>query len=585
MRVMRAGTLHRGLVVLTLVLASGTAGLGGEATQILARLLRELDYASASVVVKSIPQARQQLKEMEVDRLPLSLPDYLAIIEHGRLFLYFFDDQTLSRVELADGVFKFFGFSHDGTRSSFLRLEDGFPTDQLLIRRIAARSTSVPVLHGDRVTKASWSSVSPILAAVIHNDSEHSLVLYDLRTQHRTELARGIDPSLVRWHPTRDVIFYNVIESYPSDWEDDARSLLHAYDVESRTVESLSEHVHDLVFGSEVAFLVGRGVSALDSATYQNSRLISSGEFLSVSLNESGSRLAASIRSENGLVESYLLDSETGETIGVGPGWVEQFLGDSVVIKRFTGSRVETILIDSEARSTQTLSSMPTSFRLPWQSPRTRVVTQANPNVVDPGCDSESHGSDSWAYDFGIHTSRSDPDHVLAVENGWVVAVRPDMDCNTYCDENNPDYPDCVTTSCPSYRPTCKDDFPNSVWGNYVILSHSDGTYTKYAHLRPNSVRVTEGQRVLRGQFIAEPGHTGTTSGSTNNCGDHLHFERQRELGINESSIQIGFRESQERDLLCQAYTSENNEIVVGLIKKPEDKTVYCVLSENSAES
>ena len=57
----------------------------------------------------------------------------------------------------------------------------------------------------------------------------------------------------------------------------------------------------------------------------------------------------------------------------------------------------------------------------------------------------------------------------------------------------------------------------NSSYGNYVVVSHSDGTSTLYAHM--NSRNATVGQTVSQGQVI---GYVGTTGSST---GNHLHFE------------------------------------------------------------
>ena len=54
-------------------------------------------------------------------------------------------------------------------------------------------------------------------------------------------------------------------------------------------------------------------------------------------------------------------------------------------------------------------------------------------------------------------------------------------------------------------------------YGNYVVISHSDGTSTLYAHM--NSRNVKQGQVVKQGDVI---GFVGTTGRST---GYHLHFE------------------------------------------------------------
>ena len=55
--------------------------------------------------------------------------------------------------------------------------------------------------------------------------------------------------------------------------------------------------------------------------------------------------------------------------------------------------------------------------------------------------------------------------------------------------------------------------------GNYVILALGRGRYAAYAHLKPGSVRVRRGDRVRRGQIIAQLGNSGSSSGP------HLHFQ------------------------------------------------------------
>lgn len=54
-------------------------------------------------------------------------------------------------------------------------------------------------------------------------------------------------------------------------------------------------------------------------------------------------------------------------------------------------------------------------------------------------------------------------------------------------------------------------------YGNYVVIKHSNGLYTGYAH--QSSLRVSVGQTVTKGQQI---GNMGTTGPST---GEHLHFQ------------------------------------------------------------
>jgi len=58
----------------------------------------------------------------------------------------------------------------------------------------------------------------------------------------------------------------------------------------------------------------------------------------------------------------------------------------------------------------------------------------------------------------------------------------------------------------------------NSVYGNYILVSHGGGYSTFYAHMKSKAI-VKEGETVSKGQVI---GYVGTTGWST---GNHLHLE------------------------------------------------------------
>jgi len=57
----------------------------------------------------------------------------------------------------------------------------------------------------------------------------------------------------------------------------------------------------------------------------------------------------------------------------------------------------------------------------------------------------------------------------------------------------------------------------NGGYGNYVVITHSNGTQTLYSHMR--SVITSPGQSVSSGQVIGYVGNTGASTGP------HLHFE------------------------------------------------------------
>lgn len=70
---------------------------------------------------------------------------------------------------------------------------------------------------------------------------------------------------------------------------------------------------------------------------------------------------------------------------------------------------------------------------------------------------------------------------------------------------------------------------------NIVRIMHDDGSHAIYAHLNWNSIRVRPGDRVERGQYIADSGNTGFSTGP------HLHFVVLVNKGMRLVSVPIWF--------------------------------------------
>lgn len=70
---------------------------------------------------------------------------------------------------------------------------------------------------------------------------------------------------------------------------------------------------------------------------------------------------------------------------------------------------------------------------------------------------------------------------------------------------------------------------------NMVRIVHDDGTLATYAHLRLDAVRVRPGDTVQRGEYIADSGNTGFSTGP------HLHFSVARNAGFRTQSIPVKF--------------------------------------------
>lgn len=55
--------------------------------------------------------------------------------------------------------------------------------------------------------------------------------------------------------------------------------------------------------------------------------------------------------------------------------------------------------------------------------------------------------------------------------------------------------------------------------GYYVQINHGNGVYTRYLHMKANSLTVKVGQKVSKGQVLGYMGSTGQSTGA------HLHFD------------------------------------------------------------
>jgi hypothetical protein len=131
-------------------------------------------------------------------------------------------------------------------------------------------------------------------------------------------------------------------------------------------------------------------------------------------------------------------------------------------------------------------------YRLPYALSTSVRVSQAYPVV-------KTHGdpASQYAVDFVMPVGTD----VFAARDGVVIEVASDFF------ESGTDY---------------EVDGPRA---NVVRVLHADGTMALYVHLNWNTIRVVPGQRVRRGEYLADSGNTGFTTGP------HLHFVVQRNEG------------------------------------------------------
>ncbi len=128
----------------------------------------------------------------------------------------------------------------------------------------------------------------------------------------------------------------------------------------------------------------------------------------------------------------------------------------------------------------------------------------------------------------------------------WTAQTRKGHSPQNAVDLNRPnDHGDTVVASADGKVVTVKD-LGNRSYGKYVIIEHTGGWDTLYAHL--SKITVKQGQKVSMGTKIGEVGNTGNSSGA------HLHYEQRK----NKSPQKIKWNGSQILYWGTRQYTSKN---------------------------
>jgi murein DD-endopeptidase MepM/ murein hydrolase activator NlpD len=141
-------------------------------------------------------------------------------------------------------------------------------------------------------------------------------------------------------------------------------------------------------------------------------------------------------------------------------------------------------------------------YRFPFGKSSSFLVTQAYPDTV-----THTDPSSQYAIDFAMPIGT----HIDAARGGVVIEIASD------------------------FFEAGVDAAKDGPRANVVRVLHDDGTMSLYGHLNWNSIRVVPGQRIERGEYIADSGNTGFSTGP------HLHFVVQRNRGGAIISLPIEF--------------------------------------------
>ena len=142
-----------------------------------------------------------------------------------------------------------------------------------------------------------------------------------------------------------------------------------------------------------------------------------------------------------------------------------------------------------------------TAYRAPFAAAGSHVISQAYPEAV-----THTTLDSRYAVDFAMPIGTD----VYAARGGVVIEV-----------------------ASTNYK--AGDSLDEGAQANLVSILHDDGTYAVYAHLNWNSIRVQPGERVTRGQYIADSGNTGFSTGP------HLHFVVLKNADLRSESVPVEF--------------------------------------------
>lgn len=168
---------------------------------------------------------------------------------------------------------------------------------------------------------------------------------------------------------------------------------------------------------------------------------------------------------------------------------------------------------------TECSTSPDSSYRLPFAHNQGDFFVGQGNMSTPPA----SH-SVGWAQQYAWDISMPVGTYVRAARPGTITAVLDEewrgFDCSTLPDQS----PLCEWQDVTQIPPVNSAPPPGG-WtcapmSNFIFVTHEDGTHAVYFHLKNGGAMVTVGQKVARGQIIAQSGNVGCSTGP------HLHFHQ-----------------------------------------------------------
>lgn len=375
----------------------------------------------------------------------LGTDNFVAVSDRYRPYLIVSSGTELVRVSLGAEAFRFFGQNVNGYIAYSL-LQNGAPSESLLVSDKEGFGDHRAIIKLEGAVRAAWRpGSSNTLALILRSGVDLFVAVTEVESgSWRQLITRNVSGALLRWSSDGRRLFYTETLGESHELQS---LLLHRYDPETETDRVVS-------LGSALLDLNAAETSAIESFFEDPDRVRTETEPVQLSFENDSSVF---VRRDNTQRPDTLLRRQ-GQVISLEGFRPLRIFRHWVIVERRDATGVEIKAVDRSNMVAITVLAASTPFKLPWQAPLHRSVTQDGKGYGSANSCASTHTEarkQAYAYDFGI----SDSDRVLSTAPGSVVATERTVTCNTLDDGSD-------GTFCNEFQQNCANS--NGGWGNAV---------------------------------------------------------------------------------------------------------------------
>lgn len=470
-----------------------------------------------------------------------SIPSYIGA-DNGQAFFLFIENQqhTITHVKTSMPVFKVFGILPEKNHLLYSPLKNRIPSGELFVEDL--ESGIATKVTEDLILEAEASPNNPDEIAYTFATGEgFGLAIIDLDSKQRNELISDrVLPDFFHWKASGKEIYYF-----------ETTDELNTFGVVPRKVSVKSKKINLLSQDSlpQNFPILSTKSDSLDNASTEFS---SNHSEIHYPFEITSPDKTKKVCGKNFFGNSSIQLCENinfSNQANLSEGQLVKVINQGVIVRSFEENRTTINFVDWNGNKANLAVSPQVSYNLPMSpSSGSFVVTRSGTGYSNacglPGISPHTGALQQFAFDMQKQIAGH---HVIASAEGLAINPIENINCNS-----------CETSGCGG-KPYCLPSQANGGWGNTVLIQHADTTWTRYSHLQADSVTVGNGDNVCQGLYVGNQGGTGSSCGSFNGCGDHLHFQKQGSATGN--SISASFSDVSSNPLSCSNYTTGSTEV------------------------